>query len=70
MGRLEGRNRLQSDVDRLQGWVDENRMGFYTDKCKVMHLGRKNQQHTYMLGNSLLVSERQKRILESLLIPK
>ena len=53
---LEGRNRLQSDLERLQGWVDENRMGFNTDKCKVMHLGRKNQQHTYKLGNSLLVS--------------
>ena len=52
---LDGRNRLQSDLDRLQGWADENRMGFNTDKCKVMHLGRKNQQQTYRLGNSLLI---------------
>ena len=56
VGMLKGRNRLQSDLDRLQGWADENRMGFNTDKCKVMHLGRKNQHHTYRLGNSLLVS--------------
>ena len=56
VGMLEGRNRLQSDLDSLQGWADENRMGFNTNKCKVMHLGRKNQHHTYKLGNSLLIS--------------
>uniref|UniRef100_A0A7M4E807 Reverse transcriptase domain-containing protein n=1 Tax=Crocodylus porosus TaxID=8502 RepID=A0A7M4E807_CROPO len=56
VGTLEGRNRIQSDLDRLQWWVDENRMGFNTDKCKVMHLGRKNQQHTYRLGNSFFGS--------------
>ena len=56
MGTLEGCNRLQSDLDRLQGWADENRVGFNTDKCKVMHLGRNNRHHTYRLGNSPLVS--------------
>ena len=49
MGTLEERDRLQLDLDRLQGWLDENRIGFTTDKCKVLHLGRKNQQHTYRL---------------------
>ena len=42
--------------DRLQGWADKNRMGFSTDKCKVMHLGRNNRHHTYRIGNSPLVS--------------
>ena len=32
------------------GWVSD------TDKWKVIYLGRKNQQQTYRLGNSLLVS--------------
>ena len=56
VGTLEGSNRLQSDLDRLQGWADENRMGFNTDKCKVVRLGRNNRHHTYRLGNSPLVS--------------
>ena len=56
MGMLEGRNRLQSDLDRLQGWVDKNGMGFNTDKCKVMHLQRNNRHHTHRLGYSLLIS--------------
>ena len=40
VGALEGCNRLQADLDRLQRWADENRMGFNTDKCKVLHMGR------------------------------
>uniref|UniRef100_A0A7M4EL44 Reverse transcriptase domain-containing protein n=1 Tax=Crocodylus porosus TaxID=8502 RepID=A0A7M4EL44_CROPO len=56
VGTLEGSIRLQSDLDRLQGRADENRMGFNTDKCKVMHLGRYNRHHTYRLGNSALVN--------------
>ena len=53
VGTREGSIRLQSDLDRLQGWEDENRLSFNTDKCKVLHLGRKNQQRTYRLGSSL-----------------
>ena len=70
VGTLEGRNRLQLDLDRLQGWADENRMGFNTDKCKVLHLWRKNQQHTYRRGTPFLSVQRQKRILESSLTPR
>ena len=62
---LEGRNRQQSDLNRLQGWEDENRIGFNTEKYKVMHLGRKNQQHAYRLGNSLLVSAEAEKNLGS-----
>ena len=60
---LDGRNRLQLDLDRLQGWADENRMGFNTGKSKVLHLGRNNRHHTYRLGNFPLVSTEAERDL-------
>ena len=56
VGTLVGKDRLQQDLDRLQGWANKNRMGFNTDKCRVLHLGSRNRQHTYSLGNSLLES--------------
>ena len=34
VGMVEGKDRLHLDLDRLQGWADENRMGFNPDKCK------------------------------------
>ncbi|XP_059575008.1 RNA-directed DNA polymerase from mobile element jockey isoform X1 [Alligator mississippiensis] len=51
---LEGREQLQADLDRLDKWAENNRMQFNKEKCKVLHLGRKNVQHTYSLGNDLL----------------
>ncbi|XP_059578763.1 RNA-directed DNA polymerase from mobile element jockey isoform X1 [Alligator mississippiensis] len=50
----EGREQLQADLDRLDTWAENNRMQFNKEKCKVLHLGRKNVQHTYSLGNDLL----------------
>ena len=46
---LEGRERLQRDLDRLQKWADETRMGFNVDKCRVLRLGRRNPPHTHEL---------------------
>ena len=70
VGTLEGRNRLQSDLDRLQGWADDYRMGSNTDECKVMHLGWKNQQHTYRLGDSLLISTEAEKDLGAIIDSK
>ncbi|XP_059576042.1 uncharacterized protein LOC132246649 [Alligator mississippiensis] len=60
---LEGRERLQLDLDRLQKWADENRMGFNVDKCRVLHLGRRHPQHTYRPGSSPLESTEVERDL-------
>ncbi|XP_059579404.1 uncharacterized protein LOC109285286 [Alligator mississippiensis] len=67
---LVERDRLQLDLDRLQRWVDENRMGFNSDKCKVLHLGRKNQQQTYRLGNSPLISTEAEKDLGAIIDAK
>ena len=41
---------IQRDVNRLEKWADRNLMKFYKGKWKVLHLGRNNSVHQYMLG--------------------
>lgn len=36
---LEGRIRIQSDLDMLEKWSETNWTTFNEDKCKVWHLG-------------------------------
>ena len=43
---------LQDDIDKLIGWSEEWNMLFNVDKCSVMHLGKKNDNHVYNMGNS------------------
>uniref|UniRef100_A0A674ICA9 Reverse transcriptase domain-containing protein n=4 Tax=Terrapene triunguis TaxID=2587831 RepID=A0A674ICA9_9SAUR len=51
---LEDRVIIQNDLDKLEKWSELNRMKFNKDKCKVLHLGRKNQFHTYRMGRDCL----------------
>jgi len=36
---LEGRDDIQRDLDRLQGWACANVVQFSKAKCKILHLG-------------------------------
>ena len=47
-------NELHGDLERLFLWSQDWQMPFNLDKCKVMHLGRKNKGAQYSLGGRQL----------------
>src|SRR5207244_3360019 len=57
---------LSGDLVILQNWSQNWQMEFNTDKCRVMHIGKKSLNNQYVLHNNILkptVSERDLGVL-------
>jgi len=52
----EGHASIQRDLDRLEKWANRNLMKFNNERCEVLHLGRNNARHQYMLRATQLGS--------------
>ncbi|XP_055489927.1 uncharacterized protein LOC129696245 [Leucoraja erinacea] len=54
---------LQRDLCQLEEWAERWQMEFNADKCEVLHLGRTNQNRTYMVNGRELKNAGEQRDL-------
>ena len=62
----EDRIKIQNYLDRLGSWSKTNKMNCNREKCKVVHLGRKNEMHRYRMKDTWLDNSICERDLEVL----
>ena len=46
---VEEHSKLQKDLQAINRWSEEWQMLFNVDKCKVMHIGKENQNLSYYM---------------------
>jgi hypothetical protein len=60
---LEDAEMLNKDIVKLQNWSRDWLMEFISEKCKVMHIGKKSLNSKYRLNNTILKSTDSERDL-------
>ena len=59
----EDARNFQRDIDTLMNWAVEWKMEFNIDKCKVMHIGKRNVKNTYTMGETKLAETTEEKDL-------
>ena len=54
---------LQEDLSRMYDWSVEWQMLFNASKCRVMHVGRRNECYDYFMGDTLVETTREEKDL-------
>ena len=55
--------KLQMDIDRLSEWSKLWQLPFNVDKCKILHIGRNNEQHSYTMEGKKLEKVKEEKDL-------
>ncbi|KAJ7417347.1 hypothetical protein WISP_64878 [Willisornis vidua] len=63
VNKLEGRDVIQKDLDRLERWSCGNLVIFSKAKCKVLHLGQDKPKHKHRLGGEWIESSSEEKNL-------
>ena len=50
----EDNRKLQDDLDRIYEWSTRWQLPFNIDKCKSLHIGRKNKRYWYEMNDTKL----------------
>jgi len=51
---IQGSTNLQNYLDEIYEWCTDSQLFLNTDKCLVLHVGKKNQHITYKISNKTL----------------
>ena len=62
-GSTEETDILQEDLERLNEWAKKWQMSFNADKCKVLHIGKKNMKAQYKIDGKNIGAVREEKDL-------